>query len=133
MSKVKVGLAAICLLSLTLSACHGVQAYEMRKMRWVSQADGQEVMQFEIKDLTVMGRVHAAIFTTKVRGTYVHKKGDTVISQGTLSQEPPGFILKSADGEEHRFALDKPGSIKGDDGELWRLDNPKPVAVLREW
>ena len=133
MGKVKLGLAGICLLSLTLSACHGVQAYEMRKMRWVNQADAQDVMQFEIQDLTVMGRMHAAIFTTKVRGTYVHKKGDTVISQGTLRQEAPGFILKSADGEEHRFELDKPGSLKSDDGGLWNLDNPKPLAVLKEW
>ena len=133
MIKVRTGLAALVLLSLTLSACHGPRAYEMRKMRWVNQADAQEVMQFEIRSFTLMGRMHAAVFATKVSGTYVHKKGDAVVSQGSLTQEPPGFVLKSSAGEEHKLAIEKPGSLKSEDGGLWELDNPKPLAVLKEW
>lgn len=134
MGKVRAGLVATIVLSGILSGCHGVRTHQMRKMQWVNQTDTQQVMQFEIRDLTVMGRMHAAIFTTRVRGTYVQKKGDDVVSQGTLTQEPPGFILKSDDGKERRFELEKPGSIKEKDGTVWQLDNPVTLEVkLREW
>ena len=137
MFRFKAGLITVCLLSLMLSACHA-RGYELRKMRWVNQADAQDVMQFEVRSLTVMGKMHAAVFATRVTGTYVHKKGDAVISQGTLTQEAPGFILKSSDGEEHKLAIEKTGSntgsLKGEDGAVWELDNPtKPLAVLKEW
>ena len=126
------GWAASLLCVLMLSACHG--GGPRAKMRWVSPTDADQTMEFRVRDLSVIDRVHMAIMQSRPKGTYVVKKGDTVLEEGTLTQEPTGYVLKSVAGKEQRLEVEKTGSLKGENGTIWNLQDPPTAAVtLRKW
>ena len=119
---------------LLLPACHG--GTSTAKMRWVNQADADQMMEFTVQTPSVLGRVHMAFMRSRVtvRGTYVLRKAETVLEEGTLVQEPDAYILKSKDGKEQHLKLEKPESLKSEIGTIWNLRNPATVsATLREW
>jgi hypothetical protein len=131
--RIRTGIIAATLLCvLTLAACHGGGG--MVKMRFVSQADSARVMEFTVRDLSILDRVHMAIVQHPLKGQYVVRNADAIVEEGSLSQEPPGYVLKSKDGKQQRLEVQKTDSLKAEDGTIWNPQKPTSTAVnLRKW
>ena len=118
--------------SLMLSACHGSGG--TAKMRWVNQADAQQVMEFSIQSPSIGGRIHMTIMGTRLRGSYTVKNGAELIDEGKLTVDSPGYLLKSKNGQEEKLTINADaGFIEGTNGTKWKLDNPPMAATLRKW
>lgn len=125
-------ITATLLCVLTLSACHGGGA--MVKMKFVNQANSDQVMEFTVRDLSILDRVHMAIIQHPLKGKYVVRTGDAIVEEGSLTQEPPGYVLKSADGKQQKLEVQKADSLKSEDGTIWNPQKPDSTAVnLRKW
>jgi hypothetical protein len=115
-----------------LSACHSNGG--TAKMRWVNQADAQQVMEFSIQNPSIGGRIHMTIMGARMRGSYTVKNGDQLLDEGKLTIDSPGYILKSKNGEEEKLTINADaGFIEGQNGTKWKLDNPTTAQTLRKW
>jgi len=118
-------------LALLSSGCHGTNA--TGKMRFVNQADSKKVMEFTLENPRALARVHMAFFNARVRGRYVLSDADSRV-EGRVTQDEKGYTLESQDGSKKYFKVESTGSLKDDDGGIWKLDNPRTVAAtLKEW
>jgi hypothetical protein len=93
----------------------------MGKMVWVNQTDKEQTMEFAVRGRTVLGKLHMVLMGAQVKGTYVVRKADTVLEEGTLVQEPDAYVLKSIDGKQQRLKAEKPSSLKTETGTIWDL------------
>lgn len=118
--KVRTAIVASSLLCLLiLAACHSPAP--MGKMVWVNQTDKEQTMEFAVRGRTVLGKLHMVLMGAQVKGTYVVRKADTVLEEGTLVQEPDAYVLKSIDGKQQRLKAEKPSSLKTETGTIWDL------------
>jgi hypothetical protein len=115
-----------------LSACHGSSA-STYKVRWVSEADSNRVLDLTLQNPSVAGRVHMAVFGGRVRGTYLRKDGDKT-TEGSVVQTEDSYRLISEDGKEEKLSVDRvTGSLKDESGATWKADNPpKTTVTLKE-
>jgi hypothetical protein len=121
------------LLGLLSFGCHGTSA--AGKMRFVNQADSKKVMEFTLENPGVLARVHMAFFNARVRGRYVLSDADSRV-EGRVTQDEKGYTLESGDGSKKHFGVENAGSLKDEDGGIWKLDNPSVVTLkttLKEW
>jgi hypothetical protein len=115
---------------LALSGCHGGTA----KIRWVNQADSNQVMEFQIQDPSIFQRAHMAIVNARLRGSYVMKNAEATVEEGKLTIESPGYLLQSREGTKHRLEVDASGSLKAENGVTWIPENRSRAAVtLKKW
>jgi hypothetical protein len=121
-----------------LSSCHG-NSGGTYKMRFVNATDSATVMEFSMQNPSVMARVHMAVFSARIKGTFVQKDADAkAIAEGTVQQDEKGYTLVSRDGERKRYETQDSDTLKDESGTLWTLDNPKTTLVkerasLRQW
>ena len=118
-----------------LSSCHG-NSGGTYKMRFVNATDSIEM---SMQNPSVMARVHMAVFSAPIKGTFVQKDADAKsIAEGTVQQDENGYTLVSRDGKKQRYETQDSGSLKDESGTIWTLDNPKTTLVkerasLRQW
>jgi hypothetical protein len=123
-----VGLIAVCV---SLFGCHG-SSDGTYKLRYVSQADATKVLELTLRDPGVLARVHMSVFGGRVKGSYVLTSGDTK-AEGRVTQDENGYILFSEDGKKQTLKPEQEDLVKGEDGTMWKLDNPnRTLAVLKE-
>jgi hypothetical protein len=73
-----------------------------------------------------------SVFRGRIKGTYVLKDGDTT-AEGRVMQDETGYTLFSEDGTKQTLKPEQEDLVKGEDGTMWKLDNPnRPLAVLKE-
>jgi hypothetical protein len=113
-----------------LSGCHGASDGTY-KLRFVSQADATKVLELTLRDPGVLARVHMSVFRGRIKGTYVLKDGDTK-AEGRVTQDETGYTLFSEDGKKQKFKPEQEDAVKGEDGTVWKLENPTTVVVLKE-
>ena len=110
----------------TLAGCHGSPG-SVYKMRFVSEADSKKVMEFTLNQPSLLGRVHMAVYKTRIRGTYVLKDGETT-AEGRVVQDDKGYTLTSKDEKEQRLEAVS-GKLKDESGATWKLDSPTTTAA----
>jgi hypothetical protein len=124
-------IASSLLCVLVLSGCHGTP---MTRMKWVNPADADQTMEFRVPVRSVVGKLHQVFTGQRQQATYVIKKGEGILDSGTLTQESLAYVLKSKDGREQRLQVESAGSLQGEKGATWSLQNPTTTAAtLREW
>ena len=119
---------------ITLSGCHHASATSVRKIRWVNEADNKKVLEVTIQDPSMLAYAHNAVFGgPPVKGTYVIKDGATTV-EGVVTQLEDYYRLTSREGKQQRYDLDRTtGSLKDENGGVWKEDNLLIKATLKEW
>ena len=113
-----------------LSGCHG-SSDGTYKLRFVNQTDREKVLELTLREPGVLARVHMAVVSGRIKGTYVLKDGDTK-TEGRVTQDESGYTLFSADGNKQSLKPEKEDTVKGEDGTIWKLEEPKNVVVLKK-
>jgi len=113
-----------------LSGCHG-SSDGTYKLRFVSQADATKVLELTLRDPGILARVHMSVFRGRIKGTYVLKDGETKL-EGRATQDETGYTLFSEDGKKQTLKPEKEDTVKGEDGTVWKLENPTTVVLLKE-
>ena len=116
------------------AGCHGSPERAQtrtQKLQWHSSADAENVLEFNLEGHTVLGRIHMVLFQSRVKGTYILKKGG-VTTEGQVIQDSKGYTLVSEDGTKQRLLYgETPNSLKDEDGTVWK--NSDSAIALREW
>jgi hypothetical protein len=112
-----------------LAGCHGSPG-GVYKMRYVSESDSKKVMEFTLKQPSLLGRVHMAVYKKLINGTYVVKDGETT-AEGRVYQDDKGFTLvPKDDAVGQRLEMERPsGRLKDKSGATWKLDTPTTTAA----
>jgi hypothetical protein len=112
-----------------LASCHGSGGDY--KLRFVNTADSAQVVELKMHNPNVLARVHMAVFSQKIKGSYVLKKGDETV-EGRVVLDEKGYTLESKDGKKQRFEPQPSGELKDDSGATWKLDSPTATVVVKE-
>lgn len=135
MRKIKSSLyiGALALLALLSFGCHG--ANPTGKMRFVNQTDNSRIVEFTLENPGVLARVHMAVFNARIRGRYVLSDAGSSV-EGRVTQNEKGYTLDMGDGKKKHFNVETTGSLKDEQGGVWKLDSPTTTALkpsLKEW
>ena len=126
-----IGMIAVWVGLTSLSGCHG-SSDGMYKLRFVSQTDATRVLELTLRDPGIMTRVHMSVFGGRIKGSYVLKDGEAK-TEGRVTQDETGYSLFSEDGKKQTLKPEPEDMLKGEDGTVWKLDNPTlPLAMVKE-